>query len=214
MEYDIGDELIAVRLCYWDHTILTSQARDFAVDQLVCGMWGVYHKTKPKDSVYAIAIKGNGAYKVLVTHPNCAGAKINDCAYGEPKQKKELMNVRLVSDETLIPGWYIRSNPEYVHWVATRPIVAGDVIWGSFGANYWRDGKLKPPANPINSPGMSIQPIRHIAVYCVVDGPDGSDSEGEQPDGDEKQELPINEDEDDEDEELVTEVDQMVSNAQ
>ena len=69
-------------------------------------MWGVYHKTKPKDSVYAIAIKGNGAYKVLVTHPNCAGAKINDCAYGEPKQKKELMNVRLVSDETLIPGWY------------------------------------------------------------------------------------------------------------
>ena len=50
----------------------------------------------------SIACRGNGPYKVLITHPNCAGGKINDCSYGQPGAAQIVQNVALVRDELLV----------------------------------------------------------------------------------------------------------------
>ena len=91
-------------------------------------MWGTYAKRKPPHVVSSCKVEGNDPFKVLLTHPNCAGARINDSSYGEPRSAGIRQNVRLVRDESPRGEICIISLPTYVHWEASRDIEAGEVL--------------------------------------------------------------------------------------
>jgi hypothetical protein len=92
------------------------------------------------DHRWAVRVKSdtNGPYNILLGHANCAGVYVNDAGVGLPKRNQVKCNVRLVEspdgdDDDM-------SSSTFVTYQAVAPIEAGEVLWGYYGPEYWRDG--------------------------------------------------------------------------
>ena len=89
----------------------------------------------------------NGNYNLLTGDPHCIATLVNDCSVGAPLRLGIEANVILFEgnaeedEEADTDGL---TDPEYVWYKVTQPIAAGEVVWGTYGDQFFRDGIEDP----------------------------------------------------------------------
>ena len=79
-------------------------------------------------------------YNLLTGDPHCVAALVNDCSVGAPLRLGKEANVILYEGNAEEDDTDGLTDPEYVWYKVTQPIAAGEVVWGTYGDQFFRGG--------------------------------------------------------------------------